>query len=640
MTGGSSNEVLISNLDPGNPLHLNNNDFSISTIISMKLTGTENYRFWATAMKLTIHTRNKTGFIDGTCKKDAYESSVPLSNQLKETYDKLDGSVLFNIMQKIHSFKQGDLSVSECYHKLNSFWREFDILTKLPNLLTRETLPTIKDAFNIISKEESHRGIPFSSIASVSKSQVSSFVSETKFSNTKNSNGHNLNLTCKNHGKDGHTIERYFDIIGCPPSYIKPSFKPGVKSGFNAIANADISQSNSSRSSLSLSFTNDQMMKLMAPINDVPSGNIQANMAGWIIDSGANQHMIVRTKNMFGIIDISDLYLTVGHPNGTLAKIKYVGNMQLSNNVVLYDVLVVPEYCVSLLSVYNLIRDSRMSVGFDENKCYIHDLTQNRIIGTGNETGGLYLFDKHVCKSLGKNVSIVAYVSKTLWHNRLVILLTRAKQTREPFPFSDHKSSVVGDLIHLIFGALIGSASNNNDVGYNVPTVLFPTENNDDVQLVSSRKSGRSTKMPSKLNDYVVNSSKKYRLEKVVKLVAKGFSQKEGIDYEETFSHVFKMTIVRCLINIDVQNDWPLYQLDVNNVSLYGDLSEDVYMTMPPGFNGKDGRKVCKLNKSLYGLKQAPKQWNSKLVAALTDHDFVQSKFDYSLFTKDLVLIL
>ncbi|GKE18005.1 hypothetical protein Tco_1425582, partial [Tanacetum coccineum] len=63
--------------------------------------------------------------------------------------------------------------------------------------------------------------------------------------------------------------------------------------------------------------------------------SIQANMAG------ANQHMTVTTKNMFGIIDIFDLNHPVGHPNGTMAKIKYVGNLKLSEEVIPYDVLVV-----------------------------------------------------------------------------------------------------------------------------------------------------------------------------------------------------------------------------------------------------------------------------------------------------------
>ncbi|GKF09016.1 putative RNA-directed DNA polymerase [Tanacetum coccineum] len=107
--------------------------------------------------------------------------------------------------------------------------------------------------------------------------------------------------------------------------------------------------------------------------------------------------------------------------------------------------------------------------------------------------------------------------------------------------------------------------------------------------------------------------------------LVKGFNQKEGIDFDETFSPVVKMSTVRCVIALSVTNCWPLFQLDINNAFLYGDLDEDIYMTIPKGFASKDNKnKVCKLVKSLYGLKQAPRKWNEKLVSTLKENDFVK----------------
>ncbi|KAL5546962.1 hypothetical protein UlMin_006649 [Ulmus minor] len=102
------------------------------------------------------------------------------------------------------------------------------------------------------------------------------------------------------------------------------------------------------------------------------------------------------------------------------------------------------------------------------------------------------------------------------------------------------------------------------------------------------------------------------------KLVAKGFTQSYGIDYQETFVPVAKLNTVQVLLSLAVNQYWPLHQLDVKNAFLNGDLEEEVYMEVPLGLeNPSNCRMVCKLKKSLYGLKQSPHAWFERFAKAV-----------------------
>jgi len=117
------------------------------------------------------------------------------------------------------------------------------------------------------------------------------------------------------------------------------------------------------------------------------------------------------------------------------------------------------------------------------------------------------------------------------------------------------------------------------------------------------------------------------------RLVAQGFEQKDGIDYNDTFSPVVKASTIRAILALAVHFQWPTRQLNVSNAFLHGTLEEEVIMEQPQGFiDSRFPEHVCRLHKSIYSLKQAPRAWFHKLASTLLSLRFTESKVDYSLF--------
>ncbi|CAI7790765.1 unnamed protein product [Closterium sp. NIES-53] len=115
------------------------------------------------------------------------------------------------------------------------------------------------------------------------------------------------------------------------------------------------------------------------------------------------------------------------------------------------------------------------------------------------------------------------------------------------------------------------------------------------------------------------------------KLVAKGYQQKEKVDYKELFAPVVKPTTLRTLLAGAAIKGWVVKQMDVTTAFLNGILEEEILMAQPEGFDDGSGR-VWKLKKALYGLKQAPRQWYLKLRDVLEEIGFTPSSADHSLF--------
>ncbi|GJQ99670.1 ribonuclease H-like domain-containing protein [Tanacetum coccineum] len=515
----------ISKLYISDQLPLHPNDTTALTVVSIKLKGTENYQVWSCAMLLALEGKNKIGFIDGSCKRSNTNevlgkqwdkvNAIVLGwilnsiseklflgqifskrakhvwEELKETYDKVDGSIMFGLHNQINTLKQNCSSIADYYHKLNALWKQYDAMIELPkcvynasegfkkhnqllklmqflmglddsymkirsSILSREVLPDVRSAYVTISSEESHRVAVGSLAGSSQRNQASTFVSNVpnskkfqrsnqnfsigpsrpnNFNNNRQGGGSGLNnnrqgggsgVVCENCGFNGHTIDKCFKIIGYPADFGKK------KSGQN-FKKQSVSNNNSAGKSSSSGFTDEQMATLISLIKD----NKVEKMCRPIW-----QHMTYTDKELDNVLDISHLRIKVGHPNRTDAYISKIGNLRLSNGLTLYDVMVIPEYYVTLISVHKLVKENKVIVAFDENRCYFL-----------NQDLNLKNHDWHY--RLGHPADPVLNVLKdTLQIDKkdnvvCCEICQRAKQTIESFPLSDHTSKRLGNLVHL-----------------------------------------------------------------------------------------------------------------------------------------------------------------------------------------------
>ncbi|XP_042752826.1 uncharacterized protein LOC111921163 isoform X2 [Lactuca sativa] len=293
------------------------------------------------------------------------------------------------------------------------------------HILLMEPLPNVKTAFSILSREESLQ--KNGSLSSVSSSKPQVFVFNSKVTDSKRGQGQNRfrnqGLQCKHCNLKGRTIKRCYKLIGYPKDF-KPKNDNNNNNNNNNNQNKSFSVNSSSivptinsvvssdsvPSSECHYLTSEQYSKFLRLINENSASedvSIAANMAGtstycfnsfvssnnsqsWIVDSGANQHMIASESQLQDTVDVSKLNLLVKHPNGSSALINKIGNIHLSSNLTLFDVFAVLDFNVNLLSVHKLCKDNGCEVTFSEHNCKIQDSLSKKMVENGRESGGLY----------------------------------------------------------------------------------------------------------------------------------------------------------------------------------------------------------------------------------------------------------
>ena len=108
------------------------------------------------------------------------------------------------------------------------------------------------------------------------------------------------------------------------------------------------------------------------------------------------------------------------------------------------------------------------------------------------------------------------------------------------------------------------------------------------------------------------------------RVVAKGFTQTFGVDYDETYAPVSRLASLRTICAIAAQNDWPIHQMDVYNAYVNADIEEPIYMRQPLGYIKQSNQHVLKLKKAMYALKQSGRAWYKCLSAAMKKIGFTK----------------
>uniref|UniRef100_A0A803LRD3 Uncharacterized protein n=1 Tax=Chenopodium quinoa TaxID=63459 RepID=A0A803LRD3_CHEQI len=449
--------------DANSVLYLHPNDGSYSISVD-KLIGASDYRSWKRSMEIALTSKKKIGFVLGTvirstyaadpvtidqwdtcnsmviswihaCLSDTIKKSVLYINTARETWVQLEkifsmanGSRKYKLNKDLYQLKQNSLTINEYYTAMSSLWEELDSMNALPvvndmsaeflnglddhygamriQMLMLTPLPTVESACSMLQQEESQRDV----LISKAESDISAMYSR-QFPVKPT-------VTCSHCGGKGHSQNKCWYLYCFPKKQEKPRLNP-VNTAAETHAIFQYTKKGSE--------TDEELDNSFSGM--VSCNHAESVLNGWIIDSGASDHMTYDVSK-FTDPKIAVALPKITLPTGDSASISHTGNVSLCNSLHLHNVLCVPKFRYNLLSVPKLTKDSQCEVNFYGTHCVIRDAVSKKVKGVGKAKKGLYYLvneplgsdlisqeqNTHNCFAAQDEMNSVPFA---VWHHRL-----------------------------------------------------------------------------------------------------------------------------------------------------------------------------------------------------------------------------
>lgn len=381
-----------------------------------------------------------------------------------------------------------------------------------------------------------------------------------------------------------------------------------------------------------------------------PSKNLE-----WFIDSGASQHACSDKTKFLTLNTHGKKRMILA--NGEVAKVEGVGTIKLNirtsmgiKSWTLEEAMWIPTLDGALLSVSSLINQDH-SIRFKSDGCYIDDYKVATIKGdiyvlhTVDEEEEVLLPIQQPLERLHENVDIQESVDIREDVNipeNLNIEQSEPQEVQRRIQPERHAGlpyRLRDDFVLNKLGTFQADPRNFKEASLSIHADEWKTAMQEELNAIEKNQTWELADLPpgrtaigSKWVFKTKLDENGHIVQRKARLVAQGFSQKFGVDYDEVFAPVARSTTFRMLMAVAGKRNYTVKHYDIKSAFLNGELHEEIYLKQPPGY--QMGTQVYKLKKALYGLKQSAHVWNKTLHEQLTKNGCKQNESDACLYVK------